>query len=161
MQGALFCPGQIHPRGFSVEPTDPNDCWAIADGASLYPIAIFQRGIRYAEYFKFGAAYLEFGSRLRWLGYQIRFLPSTYVIHHYDPNSRSFVDSEMDKSSRFFASMCHSFIYQPKVRSKALCCLEITRQVILTNAYASLCSAISAYRHHRTIVRAQYLQKQF
>lgn len=157
--GVPLCPGQIHPRGFSTEPADPNDCWAISDGASLYPITIFQRGIRYAEYFKFGAAYLEFGSRLRWLGYRIRFLPSTYVIHHYDPSSRSFMNRKMDASSRFFASMCHSFIYQPEVRNKVLCCLEITRQVVLANAYASLQSAISAYRDHGTIVRAEYLQQ--
>ena len=157
--GMPLCPGQLHPRGFSIGPTDPNDCWAISDGASLYPITIFQRGIRYAEYYKFGAAYLEFGSRLRWLGYQIRFLPSTYVIHHYDPNARSYMNREINSSSRFFASLCHSFIYQPKVQNKVLCCLEITRQVVLANAYASLRSAGSAYRHHRTIVWAQYLQK--
>ena len=154
--GIPSCPGQLHPRGFSITPTDPNDCWAISDGASLYPITIFQRGIQYAEYYKFGAAYLEFGSRLRWLGYKIRLLPSTYVVHHYDPNARSYMNKGIDASSRFFASLCHSFIYQPKFRNKVLCCLEITRQVVLANAYGSLQSAISSYRHHGAMVRAEY-----
>jgi glycosyltransferase involved in cell wall biosynthesis len=155
MPGAPRCPGQLHSRGFSTGPTDPDDCWGISDGASLYPINVFQRGIQYAEYFKFGAAYLEFGSRLRFMGYRIRFLPSTYVIHHYDSNIRSFMDSENDRASRFFASICHSYIYQPSIRNKALCCLEVMRQVVLRNAYASLRSAVSAYRHHSKIIRAQ------
>jgi glycosyltransferase involved in cell wall biosynthesis len=152
--GAPLCPGQLHPRGFSTAPPDSNDSWAISDGASLYPIGIFQQGIRYAEYFKFGAAYLEFGSRLHYLGYRIRFLPSTYVIHHYEANSRSFMDSESDRSSRFFATICHSYIYQPTLRNKALCSLEIIRQVVTRSAYASLRPAISAYRDHSLVVSA-------
>ncbi|WLT38822.1 glycosyltransferase [Synechocystis sp. B12] len=31
------CPGQLHPRGFSFYPKDTQNCWAIADGASIYP----------------------------------------------------------------------------------------------------------------------------
>src|SRR4051794_15374802 len=58
------CPGELHPRGFSVTPKDPDDTWAISDGASIYPAEIFRSGLRFSESFKFGASYLEFGSRL-------------------------------------------------------------------------------------------------
>jgi glycosyltransferase involved in cell wall biosynthesis len=83
------CPGQLHPRGFSVAPLNPDACWAISDGASIYPREIFDRGLRLAEGIRFGAAYLEFGSRLQFLGYRIRQLRSTYVLHHYEASKRS------------------------------------------------------------------------
>ena len=145
----LVCPGQLHPRGFSSSPADPDNCWSISDGATIYPAAIFQKGIRFAEYFNFGASYLEFGSRLHWLGYRMRFLASTGIIHHYDPEARSFTDEEMNRSSRFFASLCHSFLYQPTLRNKVLCCLEIAREVALQNGHRSLRSALSAYQDHK------------
>ncbi len=141
-------PGQLHPRGFSEPPTDYNHYWGISDGASIYPRHIFDRGIRYADDFKFGAAYLEFGSRLYWLGYRIKLLDSTFVIHHYDPASRSFLNQEIDVSSRFFAMLCHSFIYQPTTKNKLLCSLEIIRQVVLHGRIArpSLVNALQAFK---------------
>ena len=154
--GGYVCPGQLHPRGFASFPAEPDNCWSIADGASLYPSGIFQRGIRYAEYYKFGAAYLEFGSRLYWLGYRMRFLASTGVIHHYDPQERSFMNEEMNRSSRLFAAMCHSFLYQPTVRNQALCCLQIAREVAVGNGYRCWRSALSAYRDHKRTLAAQF-----
>jgi hypothetical protein len=107
----------------------PDDCWALSDGASIFPAVIFERGVRYAECFKFGAAYLEFGSRLRWLGYRLRTLRSSYVIHHYAPGNRSFIDKRLDLGSRMFASLCHSLVYQPSSKNRLLCLAEIGRQV--------------------------------
>lgn len=122
------CPGQLHPRGFSVTPPDPQRCWAIADGASIYPRRIFTRGIRYSESFRFGAAYLEFGSLLHALGYRIRFLDTTYIVHHLDLNHRSYMDAEMELSARLFAGLCHSFLYKPTLKNKTLCALEMIRR---------------------------------
>jgi glycosyltransferase involved in cell wall biosynthesis len=119
------CPGQLHPRGFSFLPLNPDACWAIADGATIYPRFVFDRGVRLVETFRFGAAYLEFGSRLHWLGYRIRQLTTTYVVHHYEPSKRSFSDPESDISSRFFAMLCHSFIYQPSLKNKVQSILQI------------------------------------
>ncbi len=123
-----LCPGQLHPRGFSIAPEDNQKCWAISDGASIYPRALFERGIRFSEAFKFGAMYLEFGSLLHSLGYRMRFLDRTYIIHHLDLANRSFADSDMELSARLFAGLCHSFIYQPTFRNKTLCTLEIIRR---------------------------------
>ena len=114
------CPGQLHPRGFSVAPTNPDDCWAIADGATIYPQKVFDRGLRFAEAFKFGAPYLEFGSRLHFLGYRIRQITSTYVMHHYDAANRSLADPGEELAAEFFAMLCHSFIYQPSLKNRLL-----------------------------------------
>ena len=151
------CPGQLHPRGFAFLPPDADNCWAISDGATIYPIGIFQRGIRFAEYYRFGASYLEFGSRLYWLGYRIGFLPSTAVIHHYDVKTRSYQDKELDRSSRLFAALCHSFLYQPTLRNKLLCCLQIVQDVALRKGYRSWRSASSAYRDHKKTLVADAL----
>ena len=151
------CPGQLHPRGFSVAPPDPQNCWAMADGAAIYPREVFDRGLRYAESFRFGAAYLEFGSRLYWLGYRIRQLLGTHVLHHYDPATRSFHDPENELASRFFAMMCHSFRYQPTVENKLLTTFAISWQFLRTGTmtWPAVCRARREYRKHTTSHAAQ------
>jgi glycosyltransferase involved in cell wall biosynthesis len=147
----LRCPPQLHPRGFSVTPRGSGPLWAISDGAAIYPRAVFDRGLRYTEEFAFGASYLEWGSRLRWLGYRIRHLDSTYVTHHYDPATRSYDESGIDLASRFFAMFAHSLLYQPTIRNRLLCTVEVTRQVFVGGPVARQAarSGWRVYRHHR------------
>jgi len=142
------CPGQLHPRGFSVTPKDTQNCWAISDGASIYPIEMFKRGIKYTDSFKFGYAYLELGSRLHWLGYRVRHLDSTFVIHHFDVNNRSFMIKSVDLSSKFFAMLCHSFIYQTSVKNKFFSIMEICKKIIIHNFIGvySLYKALKVFR---------------
>lgn len=150
------CPGQLTPRGYSSPPPDSQRCWALADGASIYPRAIFDRGLRFAEDFKFGALYLEFGSRLYWLGYRIRFLPITYVVHHFDSGARSFNDPENDFAAQFFAALCHSFIYQPGTKNRLLCIGEMAKLSVRHGAPAVRAAwrARGAHRaHYRSLQR--------
>lgn len=147
------CPGQLHPRGFSFLPKDTQNCWAIADGASIYPKRIFESGLRFVESWKFGYSYLEWGSRLYYLGYRIRHLESTYIIHHLDLKNRSFMDKQMQQSSRFFSIMCHTFIYQRSFKNKRLLCYEIFKQLI-TNPYSNvraLKEALSVYYQFKNV----------
>ncbi|MGA1592886.1 MAG: FkbM family methyltransferase [Candidatus Nanopelagicales bacterium] len=123
------CPGQLHPRGFSYFPKDTQNCWAISDGASIYPRKIFDSGLRFVEFWKFGASYLEWGSRLHHFGYRIRHLSSTYIIHYLELNNRSFIDEEMQQSSSFFAMMCFVFLYQNSFKNKSLFYFEIFKQL--------------------------------
>ena len=118
------CPPQLHPRGFSVPPRQGTQIWAIADGATIYPRQIFDRGLRFFDKFPFGAAYLEWGSRLHWLGYDIQHLADTFVIHHFNPITRSFSDPRCDAATQLFAGLCHSFIYQTSVRHRLLTLIE-------------------------------------
>lgn len=122
------CPGQLHPRGFSEPPIDTQNTWALADGASIFPRSVFDLGFRYAECFKFGDAYLEFGSLLHARGFRIRQLEATYVIHHFNKSTRSFLSREIDLKSELFAILCHSFIYQPTARNWVLTTLTCVRQ---------------------------------
>jgi glycosyltransferase involved in cell wall biosynthesis len=147
------CPAQLHPRGHSVNPPPAARIWAIADGAAIYPREIFERGLRFSESFPFGAAYLEWGSRLNWLGYEIRHLVETFVIHHFDPMARSINNIRSNAGSRLFAGMCHSFIYQPSLRNRALTVAEFAatiRRRRMTGVYAAL-DAVRAYRKQRPL----------
>jgi hypothetical protein len=113
-----------------VTPPDPQDCWSIADGATIYPRSIFDAGVRYAEDIPFGAAFMELGSLLYWLGHRIRQVESTYVVHHADPSARAIQSPELEHAARVFAMLCHSFIYQPTLRNKALTSAELVRQLL-------------------------------
>lgn len=148
------CPGQLHPRGFSYTPEETQNCWAISDGASIYSREIFNQGIRYIEYFKFGASYLEFGSRLHWLGYRIRHLDNTYIIHHFDRNNRSYINKEINIASRCFAILCHSFIYQKTLKNQCLSLMEIFKQILFKFClnYQWIKIIISNYREHYSII---------
>ena len=148
-----LCPGQLHPRGFSVAPRNPDDCWAIADGATIYPREIFDSGVRFPEAFPFGAAYLEFGSRLHFLGYRIRQLTSTYVIHHYEQAKRSIIDPEKEQAAEFYAMLCHSFIYQRSLKNQVLSVLQIA-WMILRRRDCAINALRAALPEYRTQARA-------
>ncbi|HMJ05586.1 MAG TPA: glycosyltransferase family 2 protein [Chthoniobacterales bacterium] len=151
-----ICPGQLDPRGFSIAPADSQNSWALADGAAIYPRAIFDRGLRYVQSFKFGDVYLEFGSRLHWLGYRLRQLRNTYVLHHLDAAARSFHNPDEELAARFFAMMCHSFRYQPTLTNRLLSSLEFCRQCLQKGglAWRALRRARREYREHmRSFVR--------
>lgn len=151
------CPGQLNASGFSEAPQEDSDrMWAIADGSSIFPRSVFDAGHRYVEAYPFGASYLEWGARLAWLGFRIRFLSSTYVVHHFDPSRRSFSDRKMEISSRLFAAFCYSFIYQPSVsnvgKTLSHCSLAVWRHK--TTGIGALTDAVQSFSHHvRGVVR--------
>ncbi|MFL6514665.1 MAG: glycosyltransferase family 2 protein [Chthoniobacterales bacterium] len=151
------CPGQLQPRGFSMAPPDPDNCWAISDGAAIYPREIFDRGLRFTEAFRFGAPYLEFGSRLHFLGYRIRQLRSTYVIHHYEASKRSLSDPQGEMAAEIFAMLCHSFVYQPTITNKILSLGQIALVMARSPAMAAsaLRMAIREYQAQRRDISVQ------
>ena len=146
-------PGQLNARGFSTAPADDQDCWALSDGASIYPRHVFTAGHRFDDHFKFGAAYLEFGSRLRWMGYRLRLVRDTWVLHHMDRLNRSFMDEETDRSASAFAMFCHAFVYQPTLKNRMLCLLQATREAATLRPAAAR-SLVRGWRAYRDRTRA-------
>jgi hypothetical protein len=57
--GVHPCPGELHPRGYSVMPSDTQRSRANSCGASIYPRSVVDRGILNVEDFRFGSSYLE------------------------------------------------------------------------------------------------------
>jgi hypothetical protein len=147
--GHVPAPGELHPRGYAVQPRDLQRSASIADGSTIYPRRVFDSGIRYADDFTFGIAFLEFGDRLAHQGYRIRFLASTHVIHHATPSS--IVDAETTDAARMFAMLCHSFLYRRTLGDRLLTVIEIGRCLALsrTQGLRSLRRALVAYRNRR------------
>jgi glycosyltransferase involved in cell wall biosynthesis len=116
----LGLPGEIQPRGFSGPPQDYDDCFAISDGAAIYPRQIFNTHY-YLEVFNFGHLYLEFGARLKALGYRIRFCSGTYIIHHYISNGRSFNDMKVEQKSSFLSAYLTYNCYFPNLFKSMEC----------------------------------------
>lgn len=149
LRGPVAGPGEIDARGGSVLPRDPQRSSAIADGATIFPRQVFDDGVRYAEEFTFGPAYLELGERLAHLGYRIRHLGSTHVIHHATP--RSIRDPETIDAARMYATICHSFLYRPTMGNRVVTSLKLLRMVGThpRSRFRSLRRAVTAYRRRR------------
>jgi glycosyltransferase involved in cell wall biosynthesis len=116
----FYPPGQLNPHGTILPASEGGnvDCWAIADGATIYPREIFDQGMRMYEGVRFGASYCEFGCLLRRLHWRIRPLAKAAVIHHSSERPRSFEDSVEHTSSEIFAALMFSFYYQPSLSNK-------------------------------------------
>lgn len=152
----VFCPRQLNARGFSELPADPYDCWAISDGASIYPRSIFDAGHHLSEVFPFGASYLEFGSYLSYHHVHMRYLRDTFIVHHFDAANRSIMDSENDVASRIFAMLCHSFLYHRSIGNKAISAAKLVQYMLkLKRPAASLHMACRGFFLRRRELRAR------
>ena len=98
---------QLGPAGVAQAIGNRDDNWAIADGSTIYPRTIFDRGFRMVEEFAFGSAYLEFGAFLYRRGWKSRCVPGAFVEHHILQLSRP------DPKSQLFASICYNRYFQP------------------------------------------------
>jgi glycosyltransferase involved in cell wall biosynthesis len=99
--------GQLGPAGVAEPVKNLNDNWAIADGSTLYPRAVFDRGFRMIETFGFGSSYLEFGAYLYRHGWKSRCILGSTVEHHTPALSRP------DPLSQRFASICYNRYFRP------------------------------------------------
>jgi hypothetical protein len=61
------------------------------------------------------------------------------------------MDGESEMSSRFFAILCHSWIYQPSLANKSLSTLEMTKELLRHGRVArrAIAGALDEYRRHR------------
>ncbi|MBV8225161.1 MAG: glycosyltransferase [Verrucomicrobia bacterium] len=105
--GSAATAGQLGPAGVAEPVKNFNDNWAIADGSTIYPRAIFDRGFRMIEVFGFGSSYLEFGAYLYQHGWKSRCILGSIVEHHTPALSRP------DPLSQRFASICYNRYFRP------------------------------------------------
>jgi GT2 family glycosyltransferase len=145
-------PGQMTAKGVLGEaPDEPARCWAIADGATLYPRRIFDSGLQFFAKPKFGDCYKEFGCLLHSLGYRIRPLRTTGVLHHMHEVGRSFAPSREETAAAMFAMLMFSFHYQPARQNQRLTMLQIVKLSIRSGlrTTAVLPRAIAWFRERK------------
>lgn len=106
---------QLCAAGVGSPVRDPDDNWAIADGSTIYPREIFDRGFRMVDEFGFGAAYLEFGTWLYHHGFRSRCVRGAMVEHH----ATAATLLRRSPESTLFASVCFNAFFRPNRASLA------------------------------------------
>jgi glycosyltransferase involved in cell wall biosynthesis len=100
---------QLGPAGVGEAIEDRDNNWGIADGSTIYPREVFDRGFRMVEEFGFGSSYLEFGAYLYKNGWRCRCIPGAEVMHYATTLGRP------DPLSQRFASICFNHYFRPNV----------------------------------------------
>ncbi|MCL1470613.1 glycosyltransferase family 2 protein [Argonema antarcticum] len=104
---------QLYPSGVAGSVTDVDDNWAIADGATIYPKEVFDRGHRMVEWFPFGSSYLEFGAYLYYHGFRSRCIPGALIKHYADQTILTRRNNISVIESQLYASLCFNFFFKP------------------------------------------------
>ncbi|MHA4894178.1 glycosyltransferase family 2 protein [Pedobacter sp. PWIIR3] len=125
-------PGQLHPRGYSYYPFEGSTeaYYGISCGATIYPYKLIDDGIYNAEFYKFGTLYLEYGARLRYLGYDIQILKDTYIIHNDATTTANSLNPATIVEANIFSILCLSLIYRPTVKNRFLTLSQILKFVV-------------------------------
>jgi glycosyltransferase involved in cell wall biosynthesis len=100
---------QLDPSGVGIIAPEPDDHWAIADGSTIYPKAVFDAGHRMVERWSYGSAYLEFGAYLYARGWRGASIPGALVEHHLEASALVRCTPE----PTLFASVCHNCYFRP------------------------------------------------
>jgi glycosyltransferase involved in cell wall biosynthesis len=94
-----------------------DDNWAIADGSTIYPREVFDRGYRMVDAFNYGSSYLEFGAYLYRQGFKSRCIRGAIVEHY--PEDNSLLQRDETKPAiltHIFASLCYNKYFMPNSR---------------------------------------------
>ncbi|MDY6781650.1 MAG: glycosyltransferase family 2 protein [Cyanobacteriota bacterium] len=102
---------QLCPSGVGEGVKDLDNNWAIADGSTIYPRTVFDRGYRMIEDYRYGSSYLEFGAYLYYHGFRSRCVRNAYVEHYADENTINRTQPEA-VASYFYASLCFNFYFR-------------------------------------------------
>ncbi|MDJ1175400.1 glycosyltransferase family 2 protein [Roseofilum capinflatum] len=128
----LHLPGEVQPRGFHKPITNFDDCFAISGGSAIIPRKIFDTHL-FLEAFGY-VCDLEFGPRLKALGYRIRYTPNTYVIHLPTDDSKRSARYEylIHKGSFLLAYLTYACYLKDKIK-EIECLLYFFSRSILTS----------------------------
>lgn len=133
---------QLHPAGVGGPVHDPDDNWAIADGSTIYPRTVFDRGLRMVEEFGYGSSYLEFGAYIYKHGFCSRCVRGALVEHHVGGG----ILPRDEMRSRLFASLCFNLHFRRNLAlaSKYLVSYAVLRQPRLMACLPSMLQKINA-----------------
>jgi len=155
----ILRPGELNSRGFSSEPQDVNDCAALACGSSIFPKVIFDNKNFYIDRYYFGLSWLEYGTRLKMLGYKIRIMPNNFVNHYYIEHQRSFNNFKLDLETKFFVIFFYNFIYKKNIKNILFVIYEILKQFFYYKIKDIKITIFSAYKFYRFLEKRNFWKK--
>lgn len=142
--------GQLHPRGFAYVPKNMNDYYGISCGGTIYPKNVIERNILNCEYYKFGMMFLEYGARLKKIGYVIKPLRSTYLIHHAEQTAATELPKQIINEARLFSMLCLSFWHFPTFGNKVKTSCQILYELIVRRyPFSILRNAYKIFKKYR------------
>jgi glycosyltransferase involved in cell wall biosynthesis len=143
--------GQLHPRGFSYEGSNNDEYYGISCGGSIYPRKVIDSKMFNCDYYKFGKLYLEYGARLKFKGFKLKPLRTTYIIHNDDrlKNKDSLMHVDIIECTHF-AMFCLSFKYMPSFHNKLLTITQVILNVI--SYKVPFKTVINAYRMYKKLM---------
>jgi glycosyltransferase involved in cell wall biosynthesis len=144
----IIYPGELNSRGFSSRAKNMNDSIALACGSSIFPKVIFENKIFYITKYPFGMIWLEYGARLKMLGYKIRIMPNNFVNHYFVEHRRSFNSFKLNLETKFFVIFFYNLIYKKNIKNILLGIYEILKHFFYYNIKDVKKSLFSAYNFY-------------
>jgi glycosyltransferase involved in cell wall biosynthesis len=102
---------QLSASGVGIGITNLNDNWGIADGSTIYPRSVYDRGFRMLEDYGYGESFLEFGAYLYANGIRSRCILGSYVEHYAEAITITRRPLSMYES-RLYASICYNLYFK-------------------------------------------------
>ncbi|MBP0016506.1 MAG: glycosyltransferase family 2 protein [Cyanobacteria bacterium SBLK] len=102
---------QLSASGVGIGITNLDDNWGIADGSTIYPRSIYDRGFRMLEDYGYGESFLEFGAYLYANGFRSRCIVGAYVEHYAEAITITRRPLSMYES-RLYASICYNLYFK-------------------------------------------------
>ena len=93
-EAPIGIPSELRRNGTIGPPEDPAHSAAIACGSTVYPRAVFDRGLRCDETYFFGGLWHLWGHQLRRAGFRIRHCAATFVWHHTESSDGRLNDAQ-------------------------------------------------------------------
>lgn len=128
----LVCPAELNPKGGGRAPQDPENCAAIADGSTVYPRSVFDRGLRYDETYPFGNLWYLWGQVLVRNGWRISFSDATFIWHYCireeRERDRQWLKRELE--CNFYVSLIYNLWIQPSFANTLWSVAALLRRVL-------------------------------
>lgn len=133
-----------------------NNYCGISCGGTIYPATVINKGGLNCEFYKFGIVYLEYGARLKKLGYTIKFLDQTYLIHHDNETTASELHNEALEEAKLFSIFCLSFIHQRSFQNRVKTSSQVLIDVLMRKT--SITTIKNAVKNYRKFTKTSRLQ---
>jgi hypothetical protein len=92
--------------------------------------------------------WLEYGARLKMLGYKIRIMPNNFVNHYFVEHRRSFNSFKLNLETKFFVLFFYNLIYKKNIKNILLGIYEILKHFFYYNIKDVKKSLFSAYKFY-------------
>lgn len=155
----IIYPGELNNRGFSSSVINVNDSIALAMGSSIFPKVFFNHRNFYIDKYPFGSIWLEYGARIKMLGFKIRIIPNLFVSHYLIEHRRSFNSSKLNLETKFFVIFFYNLIYKKNIKNILLGVYEILKSLFYYNFNDVKMALISAFKYYNFLKKKGFWKK--